>query len=145
MALVDDIKAQTKTALRAKDDVAKNVLRLVLGEIQLAESRQGTTLDDAAGHKIVRKLIASNEATLEASSDPATKAQLERENTILLDLVPQQLTVDQIVEALAPVTENLRTAKADGPAMGMAMKHLKAGGAAVDGDSVRAAIAKIRA
>lgn len=144
MTLVDDIKTQTKAALKARDEVTKNVLRLVLGEIQLAESRQGTTLDDAAGHKIVRKLVASNEATLEVTTDETTKAQLLRENEVLLALVPQQLTVPQIVEALAPVTEAIRGAKAAGPAMGMAMKHLRAAGAAVDGDSVRAAIEEIR-
>lgn len=143
--LVETIKGQVKEAMRAKDDVKKNVLRLVLGEIQLAESRQGKALDEEAGHKIVRKLVASNEATLEATRSPETAAQLKRENEVLLDLVPRQLVAEEIVEALAPVRDQIIGAKADGPAMGMAMKHLKSIGAAVEGDAVRTAVATIRA
>ena len=144
-ALVDDIKARTEAALRARDDTAKNVLRLVLGEIQTAASRAGSELDEASAHKIVRKLIASNEATLEVTSDEASRARLLRENALLAELIPQPLDVDAIVAALEPVRGAIEGAKADGPAMGAAMKHLKAAGHAVEGGDVKAAVARMRA
>lgn len=144
MTLVEEIKARMKAAMKAKDDVAKDVLRVALGEIQLAESRTGGSLDEEAGHKIVKKLVASNEATLDVSSDPATRARLEAENQVLLDLVPRSLTVEEIATALAPISDKIRAAKADGPAIGMALKHLRASGAAVEGEDVRAAVAQLR-
>ena len=141
--LVETIKAQMKTAMKARDDVAKNILRLALSEIQLAEAR-GQEVDDAAGHKIIRKLLASNDETLQVTTEEGTRTQLQKENEILLALVPQQLGVEQIIEVLAPVRDAIAGAKADGPAMGLAMKHLKSTGAAVEGDSVRQAITQIR-
>lgn len=142
--LVDTIKAQTKEAMKARDDLKKNILRVVLGEIQQAEYKGSGSITEEDGHKIIRKLIASNEATIEASPSAETQEQLKRENKIMLDLVPQQLDVPQIVTALEPVVDALKGAPSDGPAMGMAMKHLKSVGAAVDGDSVRKAVSQIR-
>jgi uncharacterized protein YqeY len=143
MALVEDIKARTKEAMKAKDEVAKSILRLALGEIQLAESR-GASLDEAGRQKIVRKLIASNEATLESTTDEAARARIETENRILSDLLPEQLTVEGIVELLEPVRPQIVGAPADGAAMGVAMKHLKASGAPVDGGDVREAVQRMR-
>ncbi|MEO1231309.1 MAG: GatB/YqeY domain-containing protein [Myxococcota bacterium] len=144
MTLVETIQTRTREALKARDDVAKNVLRVVLGEIQLAASRQGKELPDAEGHKIIRKLIASNLATLEVTADPDRKALLTTENELLETLVPKALEIPEIVAALAPVREAVLAAKADGPAMGVAMKHLKSEGKTVEGDAVRAAVAQIR-
>ncbi|MBX2810284.1 MAG: GatB/YqeY domain-containing protein [Myxococcales bacterium] len=142
--LVETIKAQIKVAMKAKDDLTKNILRVALGEIQKAEYTGDGDITDEAGHKIIRKIIASNEATIEASPSDETKADLAKENVVLLALVPTQLSVSQIAEALVPIQEALKSAPSDGPAMGMAMKHLKSVGAAVDGDSVRAALSQIR-
>lgn len=144
MTLVETIQARTREAMKARDDMARNVLRVVLGEIQLAASRKGEDLPDAEGHKIVRKVIASNSATLEVTTDADRKALLEAENALLETLIPKALDVPEIVAALAPVKEALVAAKADGPAMGVAMKHLKAEGKTVEGDAVRAAVSEIR-
>lgn len=142
--LSEDLEARTKEAMKARDEVAKTIYRVVLGELQTAEARSGGELDEAAGHKIVKKLIASNEATLEKTEDAEARARLERENALLLELVPRSLSVEAIVEALAPVTEAIRSAKGDGPAMGIAMKQLKSAGAPVESPDVKAAVAKIR-
>lgn len=143
--LVDEMKRQLKDAMKAKDLVAKDVLRTALGEIQTAESRAGEALPDAEAQKIVKKLVKANDETMKVSPDAETKAKLTRENEILGGLLPKALTVDEIVAALADVTDAIRAAKADGPAMGVAMKTLKATGAAVEAPDVNAAVRKIRA
>lgn len=143
--LESTLKERTKVAMKAKDDVARNIYRVVLGELQTAQARAGGELPDADGHKIIKKLIASNEATLAASTSPETQAQLKRENELLSELVPQALSVDAIVEALEPVKAAIQGAKADGPAMGIAMKQLKASGASVESTDVKEAITRIRA
>lgn len=141
---MEDIKRQVSEALRARDEVRKDVLRVALGEIQTAEARKGSPLAEDEAQKQVRKLIKSNEETLAVVSDPAVKAKLGRENEVLEALLPKALSADEIAAALAPAAEAIRGAKADGPAIGIAMKHLKTTGAVVDGKDVNEAVRRIR-
>ncbi|MGF1511885.1 MAG: GatB/YqeY domain-containing protein [Myxococcota bacterium] len=142
---VDQLKQKASAAMKARDTVAKDVLRVALGEIQTAEARAGQSLSEDDAQKIVRKLVKSNEETLAAVTDATVQAKLRREIEVLSGLLPQALSVDEIVRALQPLTDQIRGAKADGPAMGMAMKHLKGRGAVVESEDVKAAVAQIRA
>ena len=142
--LTDQLRTRMKEAMKAKKTVEKDVLRTALGEIQIAEAREGKTLSDQEGQRILKKLIKSNSETLEVSSDPAVKAKLSEENQVLESFLPQTLSVDQIVAALGDTAEALRTAKSDGQATGIAMKALKASGAEVDGKDVAQAVRQIR-
>lgn len=144
MSVVDTLKARIKEAMKAKDDVAKNVFRVVLSDVQLLEARSKEAAADTDAHKVIKKLINSNEATLAATSDEGTKTQLLRENELLSELIPKPLSVEEIVTALASVAEAIKAAKADGPAMGMAMKALKEAGAAAESADVKVAVAQLR-
>ena len=141
---VDTLRAASFTAAREKDTVAKDVLRLALGEIQNAEVR-GATVDDAAAMVIVRKLVKSNLETLAATTGDEMKAKLTRENEVLLALLPSSMSAEAIAAALAPVAEAIKAAKSDGQAMGVAMKTLKATGGNAETADVNQAIARIRA
>ncbi len=143
--LVDTLKAQIMTAMKARDSVAKDILRLALGELQTAEARSGEAVKDEAGFKILTKLVKSNEETLKLTKDEDSRAKLVKENQILQDILPRLLSVDEIVAALADVTDGIKAAPADGPAMGVAMKSLKSSGAAVQSKDVNAAVRQIRA
>ena len=122
---VDDMKKKITEAMKAKDTVAKDVLRTALGEMQTASNRSGQDLSDEEAHKIVKKLIKSNDETLKVTTDPTNKARLEQENVILSELLPKAWTEEQIAQVLASVEDAIKNAKADGPAMGLAMKELK--------------------
>jgi uncharacterized protein YqeY len=143
--LVETIRARVKDAMKARRDVEKTVLRVALGEVQSEEVRRGSSLDDGEVAKILRKLVKSNRETIAVTEDAARKAELEEEVVVLESLLPKRLTEDEVVDALGPVADDIRGAKADGPAMGIAMKHLKSTGAAVDGKVVNAAVRKLRA
>lgn len=144
--LIDEIKARMGRALRDKDEVAKNVLGLAAGEIQTAEARANRALGEDEQRAIVRKLVKSNQETLALSSgDDARARDLRREVEVLSALLPEALSGDDLVAALAPVADAVRAAKNDGQAMGVAMKHLKASGASVEADAVKRAIARLRA
>lgn len=143
--LVDELKKQVMQAVKAHDDVARDVLRLALGEIQTAEARTNRALDDDEAASVVRKLVKSNEETLAISQDAAQKATLSKEITALVKLLPKALDGAQIVAALAPVHAAVRAAANEGQATGVAMKHLKASGAAVNGTDVAKAVKEIRA
>ncbi len=142
--LVDDLKKRVTEAMKSGDTVARDVLRLALGEIQTAEARKGDALSDADAQAAVRKLIKSNQETLGLTTDGAAKAALEREIEVLESLLPAKLSLDAIVELLAPVREAIVSAKSDGQATGVAMKHLKPSGVAVDGGDVGAAVKAMR-
>ncbi|HEU5076069.1 MAG TPA: GatB/YqeY domain-containing protein [Polyangiaceae bacterium] len=138
--LVDDIKRRMFAAMKAKDTVEKEILRVALGEI----TGRGEATDDATVVAILKKLVKSNEESLVASTEAEQRQVLEREIAILQSLLPEGMSLDQIVEALGPVHDAIRAAKADGPATGIAMKHLKTQNVTVDGKDVAAAVRQIR-
>ncbi|MFN3167939.1 MAG: GatB/YqeY domain-containing protein [Phycisphaeraceae bacterium] len=144
MSLLQQIKQQVLDAMKAKDTTRKDVLRVVQGDIELAETRQGKPLTDDEAQKIVRKLIKSNQETLAVVQDPSAAEKLNQEITILEALLPRTLAVAEIVAALQPQQDAIRAAGNDGQATGVAMKHLKPQGLAVEGKDVSQAVRQIR-
>lgn len=142
--LVDDIKKRVASAVKEGDTAARDVLRLSLGEIQTAENRKNSPLSDDEVAGILRKLIKSNEETLGLSTGDAAKT-LAHEIEVLRGLLPPELTVAQIVERLAAAVPAIRAAKAEGQAIGAAVKELKGAGITAPGNVVAAAVKEIRA
>lgn len=146
MSLPAEIKKAMFAAMKAKNTVEKEILRVSLGEIDTAISRSpDETISDAEVQAILKKLIKSNREAHDATPDEATRAKLIEENHILERFLPQTLSVEQIVSALSEVAEQIKAAPNQGPAMGIAMKVLKATGAEVNAPDVTQAIAQIRA
>lgn len=144
--LVEDIKKRVAAAVKQGDHVTRDVLRLALGEIQTAEARKNAPLGEEESAAALRKLVKSNEETLGAlPSGDDRIAVLEREITALKSLLPAAMTVEQIGAALEGLAADIKAAKSDGQATGIAMKHLKSTGAAAGGNDVTAAVKAIRA
>ena len=143
--LIDDIKKRMREALKAGRTVEKEILRVAIGEIETNAARAGKDAGDAASQAVVRKLLKSNEETLAVVTDDAQRATLEQESEILKSLLPAALGAAEIEAALSPVADQIRAAKSDGQATGIAMKELKSKGAEVDGKDVAAAVARLRA
>lgn len=141
--IVEDVRARMTAAMRAKDTLTRDILRVILGELQAHESRAGSITDEQ-GHGIVRKLMKSNEETLGLARDAETADKLRKENAILETLLPKTMSIDDIVAALSPVADAVKSAGNDGQATGVAMKHLKAQGAAAQGSDVSQAVKRIR-
>jgi uncharacterized protein YqeY len=142
--LKDEVKRRMIAAMKTGDTVEKEILRVLRGELDTAQSRQDTELSDEESEKIVRKLVKSNEETLSLSTDGEQKQTLTREISILQSLLPKLPSLDEIVTQLAAVTDQIRAAGNDGQATGVAMKHLKGAGVATDGKTVAAAVKSIR-
>jgi len=143
--LLEAIKARMFAAIKAGRAVEKEILRVAVGEITTEQAREGRKGDDAEAQAIVAKLVKSNQESLAASEDPAQRAVLEEEIAILSGFLPKLLGTDEIVELLAPVRDAVRAAGNDGQATGVAMKHLKSSGAAVNGKDVAEAVKRVRA
>jgi uncharacterized protein YqeY len=144
LAILEELKARMKEAMRSKDEVAKNIHRLAYSEMQLASARSGKDVSDDEAIAILKKLVKSNEETLAVATEATQREALAREIALLTALLPKTLGVAEIVAALAPVTDGIRAAGNDGQATGVAMKHLKSTGASVDGKTVAAAVKQIR-
>lgn len=143
--LLEQIKAQMFQAMKAGKVVEKEILRVAVGEITTEAARDGRKGNDEEAQAILRKLIKSNEESLSANEDPAKKAVLEEENRILSAFLPQLLSVEEIVVALAPVAASVKSSGNEGQATGVAMKHLKTTGALVSGKDVALAVKQLRA
>jgi uncharacterized protein YqeY len=144
MGIVDDLKGRMNEALRAKDQVARNIYGLAYSEIQLASARSGRDASDDDAIASLKKLVKSNEDTLAVAVDAEQREVLTREIALLAALLPKTLGVPEVVAALAPVVDAIKAAGNDGQATGVAMKHLKSTGASVDGKTAAAAVKQIR-
>jgi uncharacterized protein YqeY len=94
--------------------------------------------------QVLRKLVKSNHETIAALTDAEQRAILEREIEVLEAFLPRTLNVAQIRELLAPVVPQIRAAAGPGPAMGIAMKLIKAEAALVESRDVQLALSEIR-
>ena len=92
--------------------------------------------------RVARKLVRPGKRP---DKEAGKRATLEEENTILAALLPKTLSPEEIATALEPVKDAILGAGNDGQATGIAMKHLKGSGAAVEGKDVSAAVRTMRA
>jgi uncharacterized protein YqeY len=148
MTLKEAVRHKFEEAKKAGEREVKNLLSVVLGDVDTAEARSGKDLTDAEVEKMLRDLVKHNGETLEhlrhAKPDDARIVVLEREVTLLKTLLPQTLDAAAIVVALEPVRAEVLAARNDGMATGVAMKHLKGQGLKVLGPDVTAAVQSIR-
>jgi hypothetical protein len=91
-------------------------------------------------------LIKSNEETLRLAADAGGDrvTALKKEIEILSALLPKGPSIDDIVALLEPEHAAIKAAKAEGQAIGVAMKHLKQAGKTLPGNDVGAAVKRIR-
>jgi uncharacterized protein YqeY len=142
--LIDQIKARMFQAIKAGAQVEKEILRVAVGEITTEAARPGRQGNDEEALAILRKLLKSNEETLGSTTDEQKRAVLTQENEILATYLPKSLSVDEIVQALAPVIAQIKAVANDGQATGIAMKQLKSAGLTVNGKDVGLAIKELR-
>ena len=100
--IIDEMKKRIMLAMKEKRELEKEILKVALGEIQTAGARASRDLNDEEAIAIIRKLVKSNEETLIGTEDAAKRTVLEQENVILGTLLPKGLTVEEILEKLAP-------------------------------------------
>jgi uncharacterized protein len=145
-----DLRAKLQAAIKGGDDLARDVLRVIMGEVSTRQARTGKEPRDEEVHAIIRSMVANNNETrkeLEQRGQTGHEAyqRLARENGYLETLLPKTLDQAAIRRELEPIAAELKGAKNDGQATGLAMKHLKQKGLAVLGEDVAAAVKQLRA
>jgi len=142
--LIDDIKKRIIVAMKARNTQERDILKVVLGDLQMVETRKAQDLTDVESQAVVRKIIKGNREMIEAVQDDEVIQRMNQEIAILDTLLPRSLSIEEILEALAPVADAVKAAGNDGQATGVAMKQLKSTGAEVQGKDVAAAVQQMR-
>jgi uncharacterized protein YqeY len=149
MTLYEILKEKLTECRRAGKKIEMAVLQVVLGDASMVEARTGKKPTDEEVEKLMRKTILGNQETLglleqKGMAGSENHAKLTAENAYLTALLPESLSVAEIQAALDDLVEQIKAAKNDGQATGIAMKHLKGQRLRVQGDDVAAAVKKIR-
>lgn len=139
--LIDQLKQRMFQAMKAGSTVEKEILRTAIGEV----TRAGDEATDERVVQVIRKLVKSNQETLSAvGADGERRAVLESEIAVLEGFLPKTLGPEQIRALLEPVAAQIKAAGGPGPAMGIAMKFLKAQGAVTEARDVQTAVSLLR-
>jgi uncharacterized protein YqeY len=125
MTLKSKLENDMKEALRAKDDMRKNTLRLALSSIKLIEIDKTTPLDDAGVMAVLQKEIKSRHESI-ADAEKANRTDLievaKKEIAIIEEYLPKALSAEEL-ENLA--RQAIAEAGATSPAqLGQVMKIL---------------------
>ncbi len=140
MSLAAEIKKGMFAAMKAKNTIEKEILRVALGEI----TKTGEECSDGNVQAILKKLVKSNREAMNLSDNTDDKQKLAQEIEIVQKFLPASLSVEQIVQLLAPVAAQIKSAPNQGPAMGVAMKTLKQANAEAESSDVAKAVGTIR-
>ncbi len=130
-SIVQRMRTQLTGSMKVRDAFRTGFLRYWIAQLTLAT---GEEMSEAEAIKKMRSVLK------EAKSGVTTFS--PEELALIREWVPPTLSPEQIVEALAPVAEQIKSAPKDGMAMGIAMKALA--GQQVESDDVKAAIAALR-
>ena len=99
MALIDDLKAAQKDAMREKEKVSLGTIRMAMADIKQKEIDEQITLDDSAILAVLTKMVKQRQDAA-AQYDAANRDDLaskEREEiTYIEDFLPQPLTDDEL-------------------------------------------------
>ena len=146
MSLQDDLQARVTTAMKGGDNATRDTLRTVLGEAKMEAVRRKGEVSDEVVLAVVRKAVAGLQETIPlARKGGRDTAPQEAELALLESLLPRAWDRDAITAALNAHRDEIRAAKNDGQAMGVAMKVLKSLGATTSPDDVKAVVAATRA
>jgi uncharacterized protein len=138
--LIDQVKQRMFQAIKAGNTLEKEVLRTAIGEV----TRSGDDPTDERVLQVLKKLVKSNQETLAAATSAEQRSDLEQEIRVLEAYLPSAPGPDQLRALLAPVAAQIRAAAGPGPAMGIAMKFLKAADVVAEARDVQAVLAELR-
>ena len=134
MPLVDQVRADLKAAMLARDADRLAALRMIQAEILKKEKEKvGTVIDDATVTAIVQALVKQRRDSVEqfrSGGREEMAAKEEAEMKMIMKYLPEELSEAEIDAAIAQAiaTAGATSDKDQGKVMGPLMKALKATG-----------------
>lgn len=147
MSLKDQLNADYKEAMKAKDKVRKETINFVKAAIKQFEVDNREEIDDAGINAILSKQVKMRKDALDEFKEAGRDDLLEQYNSeiaILEAYLPEQLSDEKIAEIVAETAAELDIKQGDGKsAMGKLMGPVMAKVKGIaDGKKVNAAVIK---
>lgn len=147
MSLKEQIQQSVKDSLKSGERGAVSALRVVLGEIQEIESREGKEASEERVHKIIQKQIEGNNDLKKHTSSPDITESVDNANKLLEAFLPKYMSSDEIVDYVKQdrdLHNQIIESDGEGPATGVLMKAAKQKGLNIQGKEAKEAIYKIK-
>lgn len=124
MALKKELENELLKAMKSKDEVRRNTLRMAISSIKLAEVDSGGELDDSTVFGIMQKEIKIREETI-AEAEKAERsdmiAPLEAEIQVLKGYLPKEMSDGELTELVKKIIAE--TGASSMKEMGAVMKN----------------------
>jgi uncharacterized protein YqeY len=141
MNIYERMKEKLVECMKAKQTYERDVLKTVIGEIQSKSVGSGKEITDEL---VEKTLVSFKENAQECLKYSKEKENVLKEIEVYELFLPEYESVENIVKILEANANQLRSAKGDGPATGMAMGILKKSGIKIQGKDVAEAVKQIR-
>jgi uncharacterized protein YqeY len=125
MALTDDIQADLKAAMVARDDAKRDTLRLVMADLKNKQIELGRDLEDPEALAVITKAKKSRQDSLEQFTEAGREdlVAIERaELEIIAAYLPEEMGEDELREIITAVVAEVGATEAK--EMGAVMKAL---------------------
>jgi len=125
MDLRTQLENMLHEAMRSKDEIRKNTVRMVLSSIKLSEIETGKPLDDAGILTVLNKEVKIRKETISELSETDRSdlvAKAQEEMKILESFLPAQASDEEVTSLAAQVIHDLSATNTS--EMGKVMKQL---------------------
>jgi hypothetical protein len=133
--LIDVIKANIISATKMRNQLASDILKVVLGECQ---TRNNFT--DEFVIRYCREIIKGNTETMKFGES----AKLSRENELLRSYLPKEVSKVELEVYAGRISEEIKAAQSDKHAIGVLVKYVKSLGLLASGDVAKEVVSSIR-
>ena len=133
--LIDTIKADITTATRMRNQLASDILKVVLGECQTKNN-----FSDDFIIKYCRDIVKGNTETMKFGDS----VKLSRENELLRSYLPNELSKEELEVYAGQISGEIKAAQSDKHAIGVLIKYVKSLGLLASGDAVKELVSSIR-
>ncbi len=110
MSIKENLEKSLLSAMKEKDNVQKNALRMALSSIKLAEIESGNELDDPLIFNILQKEIRTKEETIaeaEKANRPEMIPPIKDEIAILKEYLPKELSEEELISLIKKTVSDL--------------------------------------
>jgi len=133
--LIDVIKANIISATKMRNQLASDILKVVLGECQ---TRNDFTDDFII--RYCREIVKGNTETMKFGES----AKLSRENELLRSYLPKEVSKVELEVYAGRISEEIKAAQSDKHAIGVLVKYVKSLGLLASGDAAKEVVSPIR-
>ena len=125
MSLKENLEKALLSAMKEKNDLRKNALRMALSSIKLAEIESGKPLDESMIFSIIQKEIRTKEETIseaEKANRPEMIPPIKSEIEILKEYLPREMTEEELNALVKKTVSDLNATTIK--EMGLVMKSV---------------------